>query len=202
MNLTARSYTPRAGSLPARVIQFFAANRDETMGSADIAQKFDTPAGTVSTLLQSALAADFVGKQGDQWCAGDDIDQAPDFGKLAAIDRTVHNASTSTGAHNPFAAASAIVKTTKARAQVARLAAPDLSLIQIDQGIELVGRFAKTNVWAPLFDALSAPGQSTVIQPDWRKSIKVEATKRQRAQQGSWQIGIDAQGNTRILRTA
>lgn len=202
MNLTARTYAPRAGSVPARVIQFFAANRGESMASADIAVKFDTPAATVANLLKSALDANFLGRENGFWCAGDDIDEAPNFGAMAATERTIASAATSSGAHNPFAAASATAKAARAAQSKAAPIAPDLSQLQVDSGIELVGRFKKENVWEPVFAVLTAPGVSAVIEPEWRKSLKVEATKRQRAQQGSWQIGIDAQGKTRILRTA
>ena len=208
MNLTARSYAPRAGSIPARVIQFFAANLGEHMDSADIAVKFDTPPHSVSTLLKSALDAGFVDKQGGRWCAGEDIYLAPDFGKLAAIDHTVATAATSSGAHNPFAspfqAATASVKAIKARQAVRgpQRAAPDLSGLQIDDGIELVATLVRRNPWAPLFEALTRPGQSAVIAPEWRTTIRAHAKNREKTGQGRYQIGIDAQGNTRILRTA
>jgi hypothetical protein len=205
MNLTARTYAPRAGSVPARVIQFFAANLSDTLSNTDVATKFDCGATSVPTLLKPALEAGFLGKQDGHWCAGDDIDQPPDYGKIAAIDRTVHNAAGLTGAHNPFAAARPVVQATQARAKATRNAAPlpDFSSIKVEGGVQLITtKAARPDVWAPLFDALHTAGLSAVIEPAWRKAVKVQATRRQKAGKGTWVIGIDAAGKTRILRTA
>lgn len=169
------NYAPRADSLAARVIAFFRrADPDEELHLSDIELKFDTPKISIHAALKEAVTHDILKRNNSMYSAGPHIGSTPPQG-VAAI--------------------------AAARRNAPQLA-PDLSQLQVDYGVEIVGRFKKENVWAPVFDALTAPGVSAVIQPEWRKSLKVEATKRQRAQQGAWQIGIDAQGKTRILRTA
>lgn len=49
------TYSPRTGSLAARVIEFFRANSDEELSNNDIAGKFDVPPTSVSALLQAAV---------------------------------------------------------------------------------------------------------------------------------------------------
>lgn len=68
-------YTPRAGSLPARVIEFFAANPEEELTRLDVAAKFDCQASAVDAGLEAAVNhGALVRRRGEDstlvWCAG------------------------------------------------------------------------------------------------------------------------------------
>lgn len=59
------TYTPRAGSVAFRVIEFLLANPDEQLGSADVAIKFDCARNNVHTLLSDAVTAGFLARKED-----------------------------------------------------------------------------------------------------------------------------------------
>lgn len=78
-------YIPQNGSLADRVTQFFLKQRDEELTSGDIAQKFNTNANSVSTLLASCLANGLLVRRKDE--VGQQVFVAgPKLNSLAAAD--------------------------------------------------------------------------------------------------------------------
>lgn len=101
--VTARSYCPRTGSVPAQVIAYFQKNLSAKLTNAEMAVKFACDAKNVSNFLQLAIEANFIVRSNGYYTAGDDIDQAPDYGSAAQADATIAAAATKGGAHSPFA---------------------------------------------------------------------------------------------------
>lgn len=70
--LTAPDYTPLPGSLPARVLDFFAKNPEEELSTKDIAQKFDVVASAnVTPSLATPIVHDLLRRvQGGAFAIG------------------------------------------------------------------------------------------------------------------------------------
>jgi len=56
-------YMPRAGSLPAQVVNFFMAAPDEQLTTPDIAAKFDADKASVANQLRSAVQTGLLAQQ-------------------------------------------------------------------------------------------------------------------------------------------
>lgn len=60
--MTAPTYTPRAGTMPAQCIAFFQDNPEEELNLEDIAEKFDGNRNAIHTNLALARDAGFVAR--------------------------------------------------------------------------------------------------------------------------------------------
>ena len=63
--MTTKPYTPRAGSVPARVLEFLTANPDELLTTGDVAAKFDCGRLSVRSLLSNAVEAGLLTRKED-----------------------------------------------------------------------------------------------------------------------------------------
>lgn len=70
-NATAPKYTPQAGSLPERVLDWFAKNPEEELSSADIAQKFDVlSSSNVQPMLSAPLGHELLRRERGVYVVG------------------------------------------------------------------------------------------------------------------------------------
>lgn len=75
------TYEPTAGSLPARVVDFFRENPDEELTRRDMADKFEIPAASVDACLKKAIDAGLLATKNNEemvrcWVAGPQISKA------------------------------------------------------------------------------------------------------------------------------
>lgn len=91
-NITARSYCPRTGSVPAQAIAYFQKNLSAKLTNAEMAVKFNCDSKNVSNILQLAIEANFIARSSGYYTAGDDIDEAPDYGSAVQADATIAQA--------------------------------------------------------------------------------------------------------------
>jgi len=86
MTETATRYTPKAGSLPHRVLTFMVLNPEEELTRADIATKFDANHSTIDSLLSLPVTRGVLkrGRNSDMdlvWSLGDCTDFVLDQSK-------------------------------------------------------------------------------------------------------------------------
>lgn len=164
-NITTRTYCPRSGSVPARVIAYFQKNLSAKLTNAELAMKFEIDAKNTSALLSMAIEAGFIARSSGYYTAGDDIDQAPDYGSVAQADATIKAAASAPGAaHSPFAhvyKGEALAAPNK-RASPSKQPLPDLAVIALDDDVPLARVRPAAPDWATLFDRMQA-GQSCAL---------------------------------------
>ena len=199
MSIESRSYCPRAGSLPARAIQFFANNRSAKLTPAEIAMKFDAAASGMHSNLQQAVDAGYLQRQNGIYSAGDDIDDAPDYGKLAAADATVKAAATQPNApHNVFGAA---IKPPRVYTSPDKTPLPDPLGVKLETGIPLpAGRSAQKD-WGALLDRMK-PGQSCALPKNAHPSLAKIVAARHKAGSEKFAMRTTSETEIRLWRTA
>ena len=153
-----KTYTPRADSLPARVLAYFADNPDEELTRADISRKFDCNVSSVQASLKTAVDAGAL-----VWIQNEDLEW-------------VYRPGTNSVA-NPFRA---LAGTNPASAPAAALPAL-LATLAVDDHVPVnKPKPSQAEHWAPLFDKLAKPGQSIAVPTEWRRALSREATRRNR----------------------
>ena len=199
-NLATRTYCPRTGSIPQLAISYFQKNLSAKLTTAEAIAMFDTT--NIAKVLELAIEAGFIARSNGYYKAGDDIDQAPDYGSVAKADATIKAAATAPGAaHNPFASAAHHQRQATAR-KGRRIGAVDFTAFKVEDGIPMAGgRGRGTEKWAPLLDKLTKAGQSVVIDPNMKTAIYAASKARQAKGVGKYKAGADLQGNTRPWRT-
>lgn len=152
-------YKPRGDSAAKRVLDFFAANPDEELTSADIARKFDIEPKSVHSSLKAVIDAGLLVRD-----RNDDLEMVFRRGQASA------------GA-SPFAGLSP---------GPSEPTTESINALSVDDNVPLtVPRSNAAEKWAPLFDRLQKPGQSIALPREWRTSLAREANKRNRlAEQG------------------
>lgn len=186
MSIATRTYCPRAGSIPAQTIQYFQKNLSAKLTRAEATAKFGT--SNIAKVLEPAIEAGFIASDSGYYTAGDDIDQAPDYGSVAQADATIKAAGSAPGAaHNPFAhaykAAPSAVQSAAPSAAPAKRASPnkaplpDPAAIALDDDVPLATAKRVLVDWAVLFNRMQ-PGQSCKL-PKHAKAALAKATQEQ-----------------------
>lgn len=151
---------PSAGTVPARVIQWFADNPDEELYAADIAIRFDTARESIATALRRAV----------------------DAGLLACEKPTRHN--TPGGAiyrAGPLCVQGAerLRQAITARCKVSRQVLPeiDLTTLQVERGVPIAPPYAAKGRtrYDAMFDLLTEPGLSTALPFGYKGSVEKAA---------------------------
>ena len=198
-NLATRTYCPRTGSFPQLAISYFQKNLSAKLTTAEAITKFGT--SNIGKVLEPAIEAGFIARSNGYYIAGDDIDQAPDYGSVAQADATIATAGSTHTAHSPFATAAHHRRQATSR-KGQRIAAIDFTAFRVEDGIPMAGgRGRGTEKWAPLLDKLTKAGQSVVIDPSMKTAIYAASKARQAKGLGKYKAGADVQGNTRLWRT-
>lgn len=89
MSATLPTYSPRPGSLPARVCEFFRDNPDEELTRSDLAAKFDVQSSSIDPSLKHAVDAGVIAtKNGEDmtrvWIAGPQLPAPSSFKRWLA----------------------------------------------------------------------------------------------------------------------
>lgn len=207
MSIASRTYCPRAGSLPARVIQYFAAHMGDTLSAYEIAQKFDAPREGLVTNLKMAVEAGFLNFADGKYTVGESIDEAPDYGKLAAIDETIAKAKNggAPSAHNVFATAVQVAHEKKSRtasyASVRHIL--DIANLKVEEDVPYFPNgTAAMGKWEPLFSKLVKKGQSIAVPAHLRGALAAAANKRNKENRGTFKVALASPDTARIWRIA
>lgn len=174
-------FYPPAGSLGAQVCAFFRSNREESLSVADIVCKFDAERGQVVPLLagcvtQSLLARVKVGVA-YSFSAGPALPTEPVPAHSPAYEWPAVTRAMLTGA-TPLVSPQA--PTQKPRPKLrGHLPVLDVSKLKIDTDIEPLARMSVVGNtrYDPIFNRLTAAGQSTEIPLLYYGSIYKAATK-------------------------
>lgn len=201
MNLTARTYCPRSGSMPAQVIQFFQNNLKQSITGAEIGLKFNTPSSGVFGMLKSALDAGFLSHTGGVYAAGNDIDQAPEYGAVDQADATIAQARTT-----PLNAFGAPIKPQVDQpppkpAPKAKQALPDPSTLVLEDDVPLpTGKRAAVD-WDALLKRMQ-PGQSCQLPRAAHSTLTKAVTARHKSTDQKFVVGKVSDIAIRVWRTA
>ncbi len=153
-----KAYNPRADSLPARVLAYFASNPDEELTRADISRKFDCNVSSVQASLKTAVEAGAL-----IWTQSDDLEWVYRAGPNAVA--------------NPFRALAPAALAGAPAAPVATV----IATLPVDDNVPVnKPKPSQAEHWAPLFDKLAKPGQSIAVPTEWRRALSREATRRNR----------------------
>ncbi|SFB96038.1 hypothetical protein SAMN05216344_10696 [Polaromonas sp. OV174] len=183
-------YIPRSDSLASSCIGFFKNNPDEHLTLEDIAEKFDCVRGNIHSMLRPAMDAGLLKR-----------------------DRDIDGDYT-------YSAGSAILQHQQAKAepapaalQAARKTAPrgfksprhiiDADTLKVEHNVPYAPK-QKVGVckWEPVFLKLNQAGQSAIVPDPIKGALAAAALSRNKLKQGTYKVGIDAVGKTRIWRTA
>lgn len=198
MSIASRTYCPRAGSLPARAIHYFFNNRSATLTPAEISMKFDAVSNGMHSNLQQAVEAGFLQRQDGIYSAGDDIDDAPDYGKLAAADATVKAAATLPNApHNVFGTA---IKPERKYSPPDKTALPDPQDIKLESGIPLPAGRSTQKDWGALLDRMK-PGQSCALPKNAHASLSKVVAARHKVGKEKYAMRTSSPTEIRLWRT-
>lgn len=188
------TYTPRAGSVASRVVEFFQANLSEELTSDDIAQKFDATRNNVHTLLLPAVEVDVLARtrNGD----GEYVYHHPSH-TVSDKAPSAPKAKTATPPQK-LAAPAARVMSTPLRKMI------DINTLTVEEGIPYLGDQAKgQSKWQPLFDKLTKPGQSVQIPADMRGAVGAAIGKINRVKtHGTFKVALVSNEHARVWRTA
>ena len=204
-NLATRTYCPRTGSVPARAIAYFSKNRGARHTQAELAALLGVTTDGFASALTGALEAGFMYRSNGYYTAGDDIDEAPDYGSLSQTDVTIAQARTTplNAFGVPIKPQASPLPPKRNTPAVATRHAVDFTTFKVDDDVPMHGtRLGKGGEkWAPLLNQLVKPGQSAVIDPVLKGAIYAACKARQSKGNGKYKTGFDLQGNTRIWRT-
>lgn len=183
------SYTPRAGSIAYRVVEFFQANQHEELTKDDIAQKFDATPNNVHSLLIPVIEIELLSRtrNGD----GEYVYHHPghtvsDKAPAARKPRTAPAAPTPRTMSTPV------------RKMI------NIDALKVEEGIPYLGDQAKgKSKWQPLFDKLTKPGQSVRIPADMRGAVGAAIGKINRIKtHGTFKVALISDEHARVWRTA
>ena len=201
-NLTTRTYCPRTGSVPARIIAYFQNNLSAKLTQAEIIAKFDLNTSNVSPTLQAAIEAGFIARSSGYYSAGDDIDEAPDYGSVSQTDATIAQARTT-----PLNAFGAPIKPqasplpSKATTP-AKQALPDPKTLKIEDDVPLtIGRGMPTDWKAGLLDRM-AVGQSAALPIAAKATLSKAVTHSHKTTDRQFATRKTSTTELRVWRTA
>lgn len=187
------SYTPRAGSVASRVVEFFQANLFEELTKDDIAQKFDATPNNVHSLLIPVIEMEVLARtrNGDgEYVYHHPSHTVSDKAPAARKPRTAP-------AEKPAAPAPRTMST-PVRKMI------NIDALKVEEGIPYLGDQAKgKSKWQPLFDKLTKPGQSVQIPADMRGAVGAAIGKINRIKtHGTFKVALISDEHARVWRTA
>ena len=185
MTLTARTYTPRADSLAACVIDFFRrADDDEELHLSDIVLKFDAPKESIHALLKDAVTLDILKRNNSLYSAGPQIGAKADCPPAAVGLVTPPIATRKTGY-------------TSNRKHL------DFKALQVDDDVPYLPQARRGSCkYDPLFARLTKPGQSTAIPGDTKGALAAAIIKRNKTGPGTFKVAMTGATEARVWRIA
>ncbi len=180
------TYTPRADSLAAQVINFFRHNPDEELALDDIQEKFTCTRGNIHTLLKPAVEAAllFRGQNADsEWLYAKGLNLQAEA--LAMPEIVARKAPPPKGHASP-------------RHHI------DLNALKVEDNVPLAMLNGMNGVgkWDPLFDKLAKPGQSVAVPGHVKGALAAAAIKRNKQNKGSYRVAMTGPDEARIWRVA
>jgi hypothetical protein len=202
-NITARSYCPRIGSIPAKAIQYFANHLSARHTEAELAALLGVATDSFAKCLGDALQAGFLSRSNGYYTAGDDIDEAPDYGSASQADATIAQARTTQ--LNAFGApikAQASPLVAKPALQ-AKQSLPDPASLLIEDDVPLpTGRGSGTVNWkATLLDRIKV-GQSVALPINLKSTLAKFTAQEHKTSEKIFVTRITSSVQFRIWRTA
>lgn len=179
----AKTYSPRADSLPARVVAFFAKHPEEELHISDIAMKFDVPSSGIHSNLKPAVDCDLLKRNNSLYSAGQAIDLA-----------------------TPVAVAHAPAAAPRQKPAPKGYSSPrhhvDVKQLKVDIGVPCITHNGKgLSKWAPLFAKLTAADQSIAIPGHIKGALAAAVFIRNKQKNGTFRVAMTGCGEARIWRT-
>lgn len=192
--MSAPTYTPRADSMPARVIAFFQRNPDEELSLEDITEKFDATRGNIHTNLGLAVDAGVLLRTRN--VDGDYIYKAgPKLPKPTGVDMdAVHHRPPPAGQQGPWP--------TRKAAREPAVDLPDPQDVAIEDDVPIPALRTKKRDWLPLLKRLKV-NQSASLPLVAQYMLGVAITQAHKDKLGTFTTRRDLQAKTiRVWRTA
>lgn len=201
--VTSRSYCPRTGSVPARAIQHFQKHMSAGYAAAEFAALLGAPQAGFSSNLDLAIKAGFINRSNGYYTAGDDIEQAPDYGSVAQADATVEQAR-----RTPLNAFGTPIKAQASPliakpGREARQSLPDPASLLIEDDVPLpAGRGNAAVDWkAKLLDRIKV-GQSVALPMTLKSTLAKLTAQEHKTSEKIFVTRITSSVQFRIWRTA
>jgi hypothetical protein len=180
--IDAKTYRPRADSLAAQVVAFFAKHPEEDLHISDIAIKFDAAKPSIHACLKAAVDCDLLKRNNSLYSAGVNIEWAPEsaHGTAAAAPKAAPRGHASPRLHL------------------------DISKLQVETGVPYVpfNTVKGQSKWEPLFAKLTAAGQSVPLPGHMKGALAAAILLRNKQKNGTFRIAMTSANEARIWRTA
>lgn len=183
--MSTKPYIPAADSVAARCIAYFRRLPDEELSTKDIGLKYSVDPKNVLALLEAAVDAEFLSRDGVIYSAGKQLKAAP-------------AAAPQTNVFGPAIKRAAANKTSNSPRTVI-----DFDALTVDEGVPHLARTAPgCSKWEPVFLKLTAPGLSIQLPDHVKGAVAAAAAKRNREKRGIFEVGLDGKGQVRVWRTS
>lgn len=185
--IDAKTYRPRADSLAAQVVAFFANHPEEDLHISDIAIKFDAEKPSVHACLRAAVDCDLLKRNNSLYSAGVNIEWAAE----SAHGATASAPTTPTPKAAPRGHASPRLHL-------------DISTLKVETGVPYVpfNTVKGQSKWEPLFAKLTAAGQSVPLPGHLKGALAAAILLRNKQKNGTFRIAMTSANEARIWRTA
>lgn len=183
----AKTYRPRADSLAAQVVAFFAKHPEEELHISDIAMKFDVASSGIHTNLKTAVDCDLLKRNNSLYSAGVNIEWAP---------YPAHGAT----------ASAPIAPTPKAapRGHASPRLHLDIATLKVETGVPCVpfNGVKGESKWEPLFAKLTAANQSIPLPGHVKGALAAAIILRNKKNNGTFRVAMTGANEARIWRIA
>lgn len=185
---TLTPYMPQQGSIPAQVVEFFQANREEVLTADDVALKFAAPRSTIHSTLR--VAVDALALKRDR---NDDGEYVYTAGPRISVTK-IKTADTSLVGTRERAGTPPVVITPE-----------ELQALQVERNVPIYsgrgGGVQGVSKWGELFAKLTDAGTSIRIPLDWQKAVYAQAKKLAKDGKGTFIVRKVDTTHARIWRT-
>lgn len=180
----AKTYSPRADTLPARVIAFFAKHPEEELHISDIAIKFEVAKPSIHVCLKAAVDCDLLKRNNSLYSAGINIEWAGE-GITAAAPAAPAPKSAPRGHASP-----------RLHLDIARL--------EVQTGVPCVpfNGIKGQSKWEPLFAKLTAADQSIKLPGHVKGALAAAIIIRNKQKNGTFRVAMTGSNEARIWRIA
>lgn len=186
-------YTPRAGSIAFRVIEFLQRNEGEELTRSDIGAKFDTPQASVDTLVGDAMRSGYLvkGRNEDHevvWrmgsrrlVLGDDV--------LGRLDESIKLPTT-------------LRERQKRVAAVPLIDVSDLERVEVRKGVRLMTAKEQREAGFAKFFGTFEVGDSAEFDEDWTAEMRMQARAFEKASGAKFFFAATTVGKMGVERRA
>ena len=196
------SYTPQIDSIPYKVITYFKRFPDEELSSRDIGLKYSCDVKNVLNILKAATDTGFLKRDGSVYSAGPNIGDLTINLKPSQPGQAQQTAAASKQPNDPISVSpwGASASQSSARKSYVNINFDALQ-VENDIPVSLVSGKSARNKWQPLFDKLTAAGQSVALPIEVRGAVNSEISKRNKAGPNKYVKAMISPTQFRIWRT-